>query len=649
MRAFPLLKYVLAFALLLFISSIATQAQLVVNSGFTGQQLADTLSGRGVVINNVALNCAGGASGVFDGSASNIGIDKGVLLTTGNVNNAVGPNLSINDFGSQNAGTNDPILDFLSGGPTDDACALEFDITADCDIIQIAYVFASEEYPQFVNANFNDIFGFFVSGPGLPPGGTNIALIPGTTTPVSIDNVNAFTNNGFFVNNPTNGGTTIKYNGFTTPLLALIKVEPCLTYRIKLVIADGGDDTYDSGVFLDLGGIRCFQNRTAAYANYDIGGVDYAVEGCNELSLDIVRTGDSTQANTVDFLLAGTATNGIDYLSIPGNLTFPAFQDSISLNLSIPDDGIIEGMEFIELIIRDSICNTVTRDTLIVRIFDPADVIPGADTSICVNATLALPAQYSDSSGTISWTPTANLNDPTLLSPVFTPPAAGNYQFIVQLTDSIGCMDVDTIVVTVTPFALAQSSQDVACFGDSTGSLTATINGSSPYRFIWKDNTQTVLVDSTQNGGSQVLNNLPVGNYTVLISDAQGCTDSLTYVINQPAAALNASLTAQTNVDCNGANTGSATLAASDGTAPYQYSSDGVNFGNSPILGTLSAGTYSLVVRDANNCLFSVSATITEPTALVPSILNQINVDCNGNSTGSVDILASGGTMPYQY
>ncbi|MEL7533139.1 MAG: choice-of-anchor L domain-containing protein, partial [Bacteroidota bacterium] len=327
------MQYTLALAWLLFLSTFSAQAQLVVSSGFTGQQLADTLSGRGVVIDNVALNCAGGASGIFDGANTNIGIDKGVMLTTGNVNNAVGPNTSINDFGTINSGTNDPILDFLSGGATDDACALEFDITADCDVIQIAYVFASEEYPNFVNANFNDIFGFFVSGPGLPPGGTNIALIPGTTTPVSIDNVNAFTNNAYFVNNPPGGGTTIGYNGFTTPLLALIRVEPCLTYRIKLVIADGGDDTYDSGVFLDLGGIRCFQNRTAAYASYDVAGTDYAVEGCNELSLDIVRTGDSTQAKTVDFLLAGTATNGSDYLTIPGNLTFPALEDSITLNL----------------------------------------------------------------------------------------------------------------------------------------------------------------------------------------------------------------------------------------------------------------------------------------------------------------------------
>ncbi|MEL6652370.1 MAG: choice-of-anchor L domain-containing protein, partial [Bacteroidota bacterium] len=185
----------------LLVLALGVQAQLVVTGGYSGAQLADSLGGRGVVISNVSLNCAPGASGIFNGSNSNIGIDRGVLLTTGNINNAVGPNNSINDFGSQNSGTNDPILDFLSGGATDDACALEFDITADCDIIQIAYVFASEEYPNFVNANFNDIFGFFVSGPGLPPGGTNIALIPGTTTPVSIDNVNAGLNANYYVTN----------------------------------------------------------------------------------------------------------------------------------------------------------------------------------------------------------------------------------------------------------------------------------------------------------------------------------------------------------------------------------------------------------------------------------------------------------------
>ncbi|MEL7535415.1 MAG: SprB repeat-containing protein, partial [Bacteroidota bacterium] len=122
----------------------------------------------------------------------------------------------------------------------------------------------------------------------------------------------------------------------------------------------------------------------------------------------------------------------------------------------------------------------------------------------------------------------------------------------------------------------------------------------------------------------------------------------LNATITEPAI-LTATLVNQIDVDCNGASTGSAELSATGGTPPYQYSADGVNFGNSPILGTLNAGTYNLIVRDANNCLFTVNASITEAPALVPTILSQINVDCNGNNTGSVNMGASGGTPPYQY
>lgn len=112
------------------------------------------------------------------------------------------------------------------------------------------FVFGSEEYPEYVN-QFNDVFGFFINGPGIngphSNNSKNIALIPGTNTPVSINNVNEGNNSEYFVVNDLD---FIQYDGFTTVFTAESEVQPMQTYHIKLAIGDGVDHFYDSGVLL---------------------------------------------------------------------------------------------------------------------------------------------------------------------------------------------------------------------------------------------------------------------------------------------------------------------------------------------------------------------------------------------------------------
>ncbi|MEO0470660.1 MAG: choice-of-anchor L domain-containing protein [Bacteroidota bacterium] len=629
--------------------SPALHGQLLITGGQTGTQLADTLTGDGITISNVTLNCPTGASGIFDGTASNIGIDQGVILTTGNISNAAGLNTTPNDFGTQNGGTGDPVLDFLAGSATADACALEFDIVSTCDIIQIAYVFASEEYPNFVGQIFNDIFAFIITGPGLPPGGKNIALIPNTITPVAINTVNAGMNNVYYVANPPGAGTTVKYNGFTTPLLAITKIEPCQTYHLKLVIADGGDDTYDSGVFLDLGGIKCFQNRTSLQAEYSITASSNAVEGCNDVLVNVFRTGDSTQAKTVDFSVSGTATTGADYTGMPASLVFPPFGDSLGFMLNIPNDAVIEGTEFIEIVVRDSLCNVLTTDTLRIPIEDPPEIDAGNDTTVCVNSTLTINAIPGTAGGSIAWSPTANLNDATAFDPVFTPPGPGTYTFSTAFTDDIGCTADDNITITVPPFTPAISSTNVDCNGAGNGTATATITGTAPYTFLWLDSGNNTLQSNTNTTGTDALPNLAPGTYQVVITDGEGCFDTLMTTITEPVAPLSGIIANQVDLICNGDPTGSVSVTASGGTPPYQYAIDGNPFGISNVFNGLAAGPHTLSIQDSNNCLFNIPITLTEPPALASSILIQKNVDCNGNATGAVTIGASGGTGPYQF
>src|SRR5690606_19343367 len=123
------------------------------------------------------------------------------------------------------------------------AAILEFDFIPTGDSVKFRYSFGSEEYPEYVNAGVNDAFAFFLSGPD-PAGGSytnkNVALIPGTSTPVSIDNVNAGANATYYRSNTTNT-INCQFDGFTKVLYALEKVVCGQTYHIKIAIADGGD------------------------------------------------------------------------------------------------------------------------------------------------------------------------------------------------------------------------------------------------------------------------------------------------------------------------------------------------------------------------------------------------------------------------
>ena len=229
-----------------------TTAQLVTTPESDPQTLIDELLGTGVIVSNIQVNCADGAIGTFDGTSSNIGINQGIMLTTGQVSNAVGPN-DTPDFGIDNGFPGDTDLESITGEPSFDACVLEFDFIPFSDNLTFNYVFGSEEYLEFVD-QFNDVFAFLISGPGFPIP-TNIALIPGTAQAVTINNLNDMDNSQFFIDNgdgiSPSPNSTVQYDGFTTTLSVNVTVVPCETYRLKLAIADTSDGVLDSGVFLE--------------------------------------------------------------------------------------------------------------------------------------------------------------------------------------------------------------------------------------------------------------------------------------------------------------------------------------------------------------------------------------------------------------
>src|SRR5437660_457639 len=196
-------------------------------------------------------------------------------------------------------------------------------------------------------------------------------------------------------------------------------------------------------------------------------------------------------------------------------------------------------------------------------------------------------------------------------------------------------------------FTVSLTQSAVSCFGGSNGSVTATINGGTPpYSVTLGATTQT---DST-DGGSTTFTGLTAGSKTVHVVATGGCTKDAMITVTQPASAVSASITSQTNASCFGSSTGSVTVAGSGGTSPYSYAIDGVTFGVSGTFNNLAAGPYTVTVKDANGCTTTQPVTITQPaSALGSSISSQTNVACFGGSTGSVTVAGSGGTSPYSY
>ncbi|MBL7882889.1 MAG: choice-of-anchor L domain-containing protein [Bacteroidia bacterium] len=232
-----------------------SNAQLVIDSTKSVTTLIQNMFvGSGVTVFNVTHSGPPNSIAAFGGT-TNLGVSSGILMSTGSVSVAYGPNFS----GSSTVGATgivslDTDLTSIASGTLYDANILEFDFIAISDTVIFNYVFASEEYPEYVLSGFNDVFGFFVSGIN-PSGGNyiaqNFALVPGTSSPVSINTINASVNSAYFFDNITPPGSTIQYDGFTTPLIAKFAVQCGTVYHIKIAITDVFDSTWDSGLFFE--------------------------------------------------------------------------------------------------------------------------------------------------------------------------------------------------------------------------------------------------------------------------------------------------------------------------------------------------------------------------------------------------------------
>lgn len=243
----------------------------------TSEDLANKLLGSDINISNISYTGATHSAGTFSGGTGIIGFEEGIILSSGNITNVIGPNMTDAITADNGLPGDTDLGTLIPGYTTYDATILEFDFIPYSDVISFQYVFTSDEYNEWVNTAYNDVFGFFLNG-------VNVALLPGTSIAVSINNVNggyplgtAASNPQYYTNNDlSDGGGSVntEMDGLTVVFSVDAQVNKGETNHIKLAIADAGDSIYDSNIFLKA---ESFVNQPA---DTDADGIPDSEDNC---------------------------------------------------------------------------------------------------------------------------------------------------------------------------------------------------------------------------------------------------------------------------------------------------------------------------------------------------------------------------------
>ncbi len=458
-----------------------------IDSIINEKSIVNNLSSSLVDIKVTGISCDKGAVGVFSkGNNSDLGLDKGILITTGKAELALGPNTSVG-AGFAHISDGDSDLDILSqlyGSDllSNDACVIEVEAFVKANELNFQFLFGSEEYPEYESDDFNDIFALFIEGPGITDGipelngKKNLALIPKSNIPIEINSVNSKSNWEYFRNNQSGlsseyDGYVVDYLGSKKSLTASAQVIPCNTYKLKFAIADRNDFIFDSGVFISE-----LRNNVPEISLATSFGFDYLLEKCTDGQELIVINIDNPQEKPLQFVpqLGGTAINGVDYiLDLPDTITFEPGQTLLTFPITVLSDNISEGTETIEILFQNDFgCEVVDITSITIEIREDIEVVAqgGEDVVyICKGTPFEL---FAEGATSYSWTPATNLSDSNINNPIILDPQIQQTYIVTGSIDpftNAECMDVDTItIIPVDPEIVISSSDELMfCFGDS--------------------------------------------------------------------------------------------------------------------------------------------------------------------------------------
>jgi len=392
----------------------------------------DVLLGADLTTSNFLSQGFAQGIGYFDGTNANIGFEEGVILSTGGLDFVTG------GFGGGSGISGEADLELALNQinlfwDVNNVTVLEFDFVAESESVTFNYVFGSSEYTGYTCSVFNDIFGFFLSGPGIngiySNNAVNLAYIPDpegfndyqtwldnntglfTDTPVAVNTVNSGVPSGFnsdadcegidpnwesynifWIDNdyafepyqgpnppPAPEGTVQGLTGFTVPLQATYDGLVCgETYHIKLAIADASDGALNSVVFLEANSFISPSVSVDAVPNFDISGAEGGVlEGCGTVSLEFIRSGDLEGELPITLSYSGTSTYGVDYENLPTEITLPANEEQFILPFDVFYDGIDDDQETLIITVTGlpDACGDVEVQIVELTLFDQSEII----------------------------------------------------------------------------------------------------------------------------------------------------------------------------------------------------------------------------------------------------------------------------------
>lgn len=535
--------------------------QLVTSTALSPAGLVqNVLLGPGVTVSGISYTGSGGAIGSFTAAGTNLGISSGIVMTTGTVlNNGNGPQGPNNASGSgfdNSAGGYPALSALLPGGTaTHNTAILQFDFVPYSDTVRFKYVFGSEEYPEYVGSTFNDVFAFFISGPGIVGGQQNIAKLPNGSA-VTINNVNSGSNSAYYVSNgdgsqsPYNSSVNyIQYDGFTKVLEAVSKVQCGQTYHLIIAIADAGDGILDSGIFLEANSLN---SKVPVDIDYDLSFVAFPAspsvmaEGCVSTTVTLNRTGNISAPLTIPINTSGTAIEGVDYSNIANSITFPAGQSSVNFTFSALADVLTEGVETVILNfpITDP-CGNVNPIVLNLGIDDIQPVTVSVESSgvLCPGDQLEVVAVVAGGSGpyVYLWS-TGETTSSIFVSPTSTA------TYTVTVTDNCLHQTVSasgTITVPVyLPISLIETPDitEICPYVTHVLEVQAT-GGAGNYTYVWTATEVAPLgTDSTQE-----VTPFTTTGYSVEVTDQCGTTEIayIIYTVTSPPLLLTMSPTVE--------------------------------------------------------------------------------------------------------
>ena len=606
--------------LLIFIHKFCfSQIILDNNSPYDSPQwlIDNILLGSGVTASNHQYFGDSAQIGWFDATNTSLGIDEGIILATGEYK-LLDPNYVPQFLILPNVTTDPDLLNVANSVPSligqtftvssiNDVAKLEFDFVPKSDTIKFRYVFGSQEYFGWENTQYNDVFGFFLSGPGIsgpysspafhPNGSINLAIVPNSNPPlpITVSSVNSVgpMNPQYFIDNSTSLDTISDVNGYTTVFTATAVVQCGETYHIRLSIADGSDGSLNSYVWLEAGSFNSPSLNVQNNLGIDSNQIEIA---CNT---EITLTADAGIGST------------FQWYDSTGNI--------VSNTSSITVGA---GMYWVSAISAG--CN-VDSDTIFITSSSPSfDLGPALE--ISCNENILVTANPIGGSGNYNyqWSNGAT-TQATLLE-------QGSYNLIV--TDDNGCSYIDSLVITnPNPGIATISGGCIKCIDGELCEVIFNFSGAKPWNLKYLIDNDTIY-NSNILQSDFILPTIQNGGYSILeVIDSNNCAAIPTENVVQVSVFENPDVQLSDYFQSIYENELTSISTVSDYVSYSWFDSQGNFISENKLLQISVSGVYYVVVIDSNGCISqSDSVTIStkvRPTIFIPNTFTPNNDEHN--------------------